>query len=215
VDYEISVTNNGNVTLTNVLVEDPLTELSQNISTLGVGAMVTLKTAYTISQVQLHAGSFTNTAKASSTFSSTLVSDSDSETVPAIQLPSLQIVKTAREKTYTKSGEKINYDILVRHTGNVTLYNVLVTDPLTGLSYTIPVIPVGASQILATTYSIKQADILTKSVTNTATASGLFYGQRLTVSDNELISSSQKLTIAIDDRDSTLISIKVSGKVFA
>jgi gliding motility-associated-like protein/uncharacterized repeat protein (TIGR01451 family) len=213
IDYEISVTNSGNVSLTNVLVVDPFTQLSQNISTLEVGATVTLTTVFTVTQVQLDAGSFTNTATASSTFSNTLVTDSDSETVPAVRLPSLLIIKTAKKKTFNKSGEIILYDILVRNNGNVTLYNVLVKDPLTGLSSTIPIIPVGGQQIINTSYTIKQSDLLAKSVSNTATASGLFYGKLLIVTDNELITSTQQPPVALDDRNTTIMSVAVSGNV--
>jgi gliding motility-associated-like protein/uncharacterized repeat protein (TIGR01451 family) len=213
ITYDISVTNTGNVTLSNVLVTDPLTGLSQTISTLGASNTYTITTTYGVTQANLDAGLVANLATASSTYSTTLLTDSDDETVLGSKLPAISIIKTARKNTFNKSGEIIFYDILVRNTGNVTLYNILVSDPLTGLSSTIPVISVGGSQVISTTYSIKQSDILAKSVSNTATASGIFYGQRLSVSDNELITSSQKPPIAVDDKNTTLISVKVSGNV--
>jgi gliding motility-associated-like protein/uncharacterized repeat protein (TIGR01451 family) len=214
ITYDLSITNTGNVTLTNILVTDPLTGLSQTISSIGASSTFTITTTYAVTSLNLDEGVVTNVATAMSTFSSTLLTDSDDEVVFGLKMPALSIVKTARKNTFNKSGETIFYDIVVANTGNVTLYNVLVSDPLTGLSSTIPVIPIGASQIISTTYSIKQADILNKSVTNTATASGVFYDQFLIVDDDELITSSQKPPIAVDDRDTTLISIKVTGNVF-
>jgi len=213
ITYDLSITNTGNVTLTNILVTDPLTSLSQTISSLAASSTFTITTTYAVTALNLDQGVVTNVATATSTFSSTILTDSDDEVVFGLKIPALSIVKTARKNTYNKSGETIIYDLVVRNIGNITLYNVLVRDPLTGLSSTIPVIPIGGSQTISTTYTIKQADILNKSVPNTATASGLFNGQFLIVSDNELITSSQKPPIAIDDRDTTFMSIPVSGNV--
>jgi len=213
ITYDISVTNTGNVTLTNVLVTDPLTALSQTISSLGASNTYTITTTYGVTQANLDAGFVTNTATASSTYSTTLLTDSDDETVLGLRQPALSIIKTARKNTFNKKDEIVYYDIVVRNTGNVTLYNVAVTDPLTGLTRTISSLEVGAFNLITTDYSITQIDILAKVVNNTATASGIFYGQQLIVSDEELIVSSQKPPIAVDDINTTLISVKVSGNV--
>ncbi len=213
ITYDISVTNTGNVTLPSILVTDPLTGLSQTISSLGVSNTYTITTTYGVTQGNLDAGFVTNTATASSTCSTTLLTDSDDETVMGLKLPALSIVKTARKSTYNKKDEIVYYDIIIRNTGNVTLYNVVVSDPLTGLATTVSSLAVGAFKLITTNYSITQTDILAKVVNNTATASGIFYGQQLIVSDEEQIISSQKPPIALDDKTTTLISLKVSGNV--
>jgi hypothetical protein len=70
-------------------------------------------------------------------------------------------------------GELITYTFVVTNTGNVTLTNVTVTDPLAGLSaitcdaYTIPV---GGFITCTATYAVTQADIDAGSVYNLATA---------------------------------------------
>ena len=72
-------------------------------------------------------------------------------------------------------GDVINYQITVTNSGNQTLNNVLVTDPLTGLSETIPSLAPGESQVFNTSYTLTQQDIDTNgggdgTIDNTATA---------------------------------------------
>ena len=213
ITYDISVTNTGNVTLSNILVTDPLTGLSQTVSSLGASNTYTITTTHAVTQPNLDLGLVINTATATSTFSVTLLADSDDETVYGLKLPALSIVKKAQKSKFNKKDEIVYYNIIVSNIGNVSLYNVIVGDPLTNLSAVIPFIPVGGFQLLTTSYRITQTDILAKVVNNTATASGIFYGQSRVVSDNELITSSQKPPVAIDDRNTTLMSVKVSGNV--
>jgi gliding motility-associated-like protein/uncharacterized repeat protein (TIGR01451 family) len=213
ITYDIAVTNTGNVTLTNILVQDPLTSLSQTISSLSANETYTITTTYGVKQADLDAGSVLNIATAASTFSTTVVTDSDDEKVNGLKLPAIAILKKAQKPTYNKNGEVVLYDLIVSNTGNVSLYDVLVNDTLTKLSTTIPFIASGGFQVVTTSYRITQADILTKSVINTATASGIFYGQSLFVSDDELILSSQKPPVAIDDSKTTLVSVKTSGNI--
>jgi uncharacterized repeat protein (TIGR01451 family) len=78
-------------------------------------------------------------------------------------------------------GETITYTLAVDNTGNVTLSNVTVTDPLPGLS---AIDCGGGSNVIASlapddpvvnctaTYAITQADLDAGSVDNTATAAG-------------------------------------------
>ncbi|MCR9017531.1 DUF11 domain-containing protein, partial [Aquiflexum gelatinilyticum] len=65
------------------------------------------------------------------------VNVSASESVTATQSPALSITKTATENTFAAVGDELNYTVVVTNTGNVTLSNVAVSDPLTGLNTTI------------------------------------------------------------------------------
>ncbi len=63
--YNIIVTNNGNVTLTNIAVSDLLTSVSGSpIATLAPGESRTLTASYTVTQDDLNAGLVYNTATA-------------------------------------------------------------------------------------------------------------------------------------------------------
>jgi hypothetical protein len=69
-----------------------------------------------------------------------------------------------------KVGDVITYTFAVTNTGNTTLTNVIVTDPMVGLTIT-ETIAVGASNsTIKGTYTITQADIDAGKVVNTALA---------------------------------------------
>jgi hypothetical protein len=96
-------------------------------------------------------------------------------TIPAIQSPSITLVKSAQQSSYSAPGQTINYNYLVTNTGNVTLSNITVTDPhtgLTGLSCPDPTLAPGASETCTATYLTTQADLDAGSIVNTATATG-------------------------------------------
>ena len=58
------MTNDGNVTYTNVVVEDKDTGLSETIATLAVGATETFTTSHAVTEADILAGSYTNTVTA-------------------------------------------------------------------------------------------------------------------------------------------------------
>ena len=88
--------------------------------------------------------------------------------VPGIDAPSIELIKTADVSTYDQVGDVITYTVIVTNTGNTTLTNALVTDPLTGLVETYPVMTSGESITFTTTYSVVEADMEAGSITNTA-----------------------------------------------
>ncbi|MDF2156216.1 hypothetical protein P2G54_00010, partial [Algoriphagus sp. CAU 1675] len=167
ISYDIRVTNEGNVTLRDILVTDPLTGLSQLVSTLAPGTDTLIVTTYTIKQSDLNSGKVDNTATASY---KELVRTAE-EQVTAIQDFDYSITKVATPQTYDAVGDVISYDIRVTNEGNVTLRDILVTDPLTGLSQLISTLAPGTDTLIVTTYTIKQSDLNSGKVDNTATAS--------------------------------------------
>jgi uncharacterized repeat protein (TIGR01451 family) len=166
-NYTVVVTNTGNVTLSNVVVVDPLTGLNQTIASLAPTASQSFNTSYTIVQSDLDNGSVGNTASASSGS----VSVSDQVVVNAVQSPALSIDKSVAETSYSAVGDVLNYTVVVTNTGNITLSNVVVVDPLTGLNQTIASLAPTASQSFNTSYTIVQSDLDNGSVANTASAS--------------------------------------------
>jgi uncharacterized repeat protein (TIGR01451 family) len=199
VTYNFTVTNTGNVTLTNVNVTDPLSGLSVITPasvTLAPGANQLFTATYTITQADLNAGSVVNTATATGTPpNGPNVTDTDTETITANQTPSIDIAKVASPQAYSAVGDVITYTFTVENTGNVTLTNVNVTDPLVGLSSITPAsvsLAPGLSQVFTATYSITQADLDGGSVVNTATATGTPpVGDPVTDTDTETITANQ------------------------
>ena len=132
--YTLVATNNGNVTLHNVTISDPLlgslicADPSQP-AVLAPGDQLICEGSYTVLQRDVDAGKADNTASTRGTPpTGPAVTDTASESVPAVQTPALTVVKTAAPSTYAKAGDVIGYSYLVTNSGNVTLYGITVVD---------------------------------------------------------------------------------------
>jgi len=170
IEYTLTATNTGNVTLNNVVVTDlKLTPAMEICSSVMPGGTCVLTGSYEISVADLNAGQVTNNA---------YVDSDETDPVPVqvitplTQDPSLLVTKTASPVTYAEIGQIISYTVKVENTGNVTITGISVTDPLTGLSETIPSLDPLQSVSFNSDYTIQAADLITGSVLNTATASG-------------------------------------------
>ncbi|MFD4893021.1 beta strand repeat-containing protein [Kitasatospora sp. NPDC058397] len=192
VDYSFLVTNTGNVTLTNVTVNEtafsgsgtpPVITCPAGAASLAPHTSVTCTAPYTVTQADINAGSITNTATATGTppTGPPVTSPPSNATVTATASPAITIMKTASPTTVTAVGQVVDYSFLVTNTGNVTLTNVTVNETAFSGSGTPPVItcPAGAASLAPHTsvtctapYTVTQADINAGSITNTATATG-------------------------------------------
>ncbi|MCH6236820.1 beta strand repeat-containing protein, partial [Cognataquiflexum rubidum] len=188
-NYSIVVTNTGNVTLNNISVSDPLTGLNTSISSLAPGSSESIPTSYTVTQSDIDAGKVDNTASATVG----TVNVSASESVTATQTPALSIAKTATESSFAAVGDVLNYSIVVTNTGNVTLSNISVSDPLTGLNTTIASLAPLASESIATSYTVTQSDIDAGKVDNTASAAV----GAVNVSASESVTATQSPALSI------------------
>ena len=215
INYTIVATNNGNTTLFGVTVSDPgvdgLSCTPSNGSSLAPTEIMTCSATYTITQADLDAGSYLNTA---------CVDDSDgedgdgpadeacaNETVTGNDNPAIDIVKTADVATYDSVGDVITYTFAVDNVGNVTLAPVVVTDPLAGLTAidcgdgTNSIASLAPSDPVVectATYTITQADIDNGSVDNTATATGTPpEGPDVTDTDDETVNADQNPELSI------------------
>jgi gliding motility-associated-like protein/uncharacterized repeat protein (TIGR01451 family) len=173
-NYTIIVTNTGNVTLTNVVIDDPLTGLNQTIPGLPPGASRPFDTTYQIVQNDVNRGFVTNNATATGTYAGVQHSDQASVTVRAQQRPEIRIVKSASETSFTSAGEIIHYSLTLTNTGNVTLTGVVANDPgamvtCAGAPYTLSP---GATTTCTAIHTVTAADIAARNIRNIATASG-------------------------------------------
>jgi gliding motility-associated-like protein/uncharacterized repeat protein (TIGR01451 family) len=199
--YNFVVTNTGNVTLTNVTVSDPVITITGGPIALAAGASdtSTFSGIYAITQADIDAGVVYNLAIVSGNppIGEDPTSNSSTDPTPCttcpvnpecptctitplIQNPVLEVIKTATVTSngtttdvYSFVGDIINYTIEVKNLGNVTIYQIVVTDPLTGLNTTIESLAPGESYpAFSESYTITKSDLANDSVTNTANANG-------------------------------------------
>lgn len=188
VHYVVTVTNTGNVDLTNVVVTD-LLENGQNIPlTLGAhgngdnilnpGEVWTYTADYKATQADINANGYDGDGKldnkATVDTDQTAPKDATAE-VPISYNPALTIIKEATVPggTVDKIGETITYKITVTNTGNVDLTNVVLTDKIESYAGTIlgshteslsnnNILNVGESWVYTTTYNVTAGDITTQ-----------------------------------------------------
>ncbi|MCE9622287.1 MAG: DUF11 domain-containing protein [Actinomycetia bacterium] len=205
VNYSFLVTNTGNVTLTSVVVTDPLPGLSVvscPVSTLAPAATTTCTASYAVTQADVNAGTIVNTATVSGTPpSGPPVTDTGSTTVTAPRTPSITVAKSAAPTTVTAAGQTVNYSFLVTNTGNVTLTSVDVTDPLPGLSVVscpVSTLAPAATTTCTASYTVTQADVNAGTILNTATATGTPpSGPAVTDTDTATVTATQTPSITV------------------
>ena len=148
IDYDFTVTNTGNLTITSVGVTDvptapaggvtatceslssPAGTCSGATTTLVPGQSARFSGTYTVTQADVDHGSVVDHATTEGTTPSggTVGAPSNTVTVTVTQSPSLSIAKTASPTTVTAAGQTVTYTFTVENTGNSTLTGVAVTD---------------------------------------------------------------------------------------
>ena len=167
-NYTVTVSNEGNVTLTSVSVVDPRTSLNVSGLTLAPGDSRTYTTEYVLTQADIDSngdgdGYFDNTVTADSDQTPALT---DSESEPLLRTIGLGVNKSVTGITGGNgnvfadwAGDVLNYSITITNQGTVTLTNVSVADLLTGFSQSVASLAPGASQTYTTSYSLTQKDL--------------------------------------------------------
>ena len=168
----------GNTTLAAVTITDANATLGTctpaNGSTLAPGGTISCTATHTVTQADIDNRHYLNTACVSATEATATCAFAD---VPSDDNPDLSIEKRVTETTYGAVGDILHYTIVATNVGNVTLHNVVVTDPkVSGLicgdgTNLAP----GGSIICNATHTVTQADITAGHYLNTAcvTATGL------------------------------------------
>ncbi len=172
ISYSYLVTNTGNVTLTDAItVTDDKTTVTCGTTLLAPGGTITCTASYTITQADLDADSVTNVATA---HSGPVTSNTDDETVTAIQVETVLLVKTATPTTYNAVGDVISYSYAVTNTGNVTLPGPtsVTDDKIPTASISCPATDLAPTQTVTCTgtYTITLADLNAGTVVNVAHA---------------------------------------------
>ena len=173
IPYVFTVLNTGDVTLSNVIVNDPRTTGVTCVpTTIAPGATSTCSGTHTVTQADLDAGSVVNTATAAATApnGTTLAPVlSNTVTVPVDQSPLLAVTKSTPRSSFTTVGDRIAYDFTIRNTGNVTLTAVSISDPKTSGVSCPPTNLAPSDQLTCTgTHVVTQADLDNGSIVNIA-----------------------------------------------
>jgi uncharacterized repeat protein (TIGR01451 family) len=205
IDYTLTATNTGNVTLSDVVIIDDLLDdtpdglecVPAQPATLEPGESLVCTGSYTVSQADVDAGEdIVNEALASApdpTDPSAEVSDEDSTTTPIV--PTEALIELDKQVTagdpYANVGDVIEYLITATNTGNVTLFDVTITDPDASLNTCTPAQPAelapGESLVCEASYVVTQADINAGSFTNVASVTA-------TDPDSEAVGDSDEAT---------------------
>jgi uncharacterized repeat protein (TIGR01451 family) len=185
--FTITVTNTGDVTLTEVTVSDPLSPAcNRDLGTLAAGQ----SKSYTCAKANVTAG-FRNVADVTGkppTGAPVKASDNANVKVQALlppQVPRIAIVKSPKSQTLTTRVKQITsadgsttsriqyatatFKIKVTNTGNVALHGVTVADPLSpACNHVVGSLPVGASKSYTCTRAAVASNFL-----NVAKATGI------------------------------------------
>ncbi len=174
ITYTITVTNNGNVDLTGVVVTDELVGFTSEAFDLAKGKTKTFTKTYTVTEDDLVAGKVENVASATAKGPKDETVDATSDKVVTETEPvayGLKVEKTAAKGSYA-AGDTITYTIKVTNTGNTTVSDITVADNKTGFSKSDVTLTPGKSEEFTTDYTVTAGDITAGKLENTATADG-------------------------------------------
>ena len=212
VAYSFAVTNTGETTLSDLTVTDPMVgDVSCPATTLDPGEVMTCTAGYVLTQADLDAGAVVNTATATGTPPfGVAVSTTDSVTVSLERTGGLDFAKGAEVSGRVSAGDDVPFTFTVTNTGNVTLSDITVTDPMTG-AVTCPSTTLAPGDTVVCTaapYTVTDADVTAGEIRNTAVVTALAAG-----SDDELTSEASVtlLTARALPRTGAPVSLAVLG----
>ncbi|WP_433617746.1 DUF7507 domain-containing protein [Paenibacillus cellulositrophicus] len=164
--FSYTLTNTGNVPLTNIALSDPLLAFTSTILTLAPGASTSGSIPFVIPVDALAGATFTNVLTAAPMETT---AQSASASVTAIGDPAITLTKTSSVAS-AMPGETVTYTITVTNTGSMDLISVGVGDELLGLNEVIPVLAPGQSETFTPTFVIPPGTPDGTIITNISTA---------------------------------------------
>ncbi len=202
--YTITTANTGDVTLSGIVVTDPLIpSLACSIATLAPTAQQVCTGTYTVTQADFDAGQIVNTATANGvTPQGAGVSGTGNKTVPITQVSSVTIAKTfISNADQDASGtvtlnDSLSYKVTVTNDGNVTQGNVVVSDALlTPSSITCATVAPGGTCVLNGSLSVTQSRVDAGTVANTASVTTTLLPTPETATRNVPVAQLSALTL--------------------
>ena len=181
--YTLTATNSGDVALTDVAITDTHPGVQPDAScadlgTLAPGASASCAATYTVTQADVDAGKVTNAAQVTATTpKGDETGGDDTVTVPADDHSGLTLTKKASVAAVTQAGQVITYTLTATNSGNTTVTDVAVSDPMAGLvpdpsCAHLGTLAPGASASCTATYTVTQSAMDSGTIANTATVTG-------------------------------------------
>lgn len=229
ITFLLTATNIGPHTGTGVKVTDLLpmgyTYVSHTAST---GTYIGTTGVWTIGNLAVNAqetlsiqalvnttGNHTNTATIQgSNTDSNMGNNSDSVTPEG----SLQMTKTAEEEVYHNIGDTIVYELILTNTGNISLFNINVSDDNADAGSVQPSsitsLDAGESITITATHTITEADILQGFVSNQASVIGESFNEIFvkTISDDPKTTAVKDPTITPIVYESDIVTTKTNDQ---
>ncbi len=200
ISYTFKVENTSDVTISDMLITDPKVTVTGGPITLAPGASDanTFTATYTLTQADLDAGQVNNlaTATGKDPKGNPVTDDSengnpvdpdhpapptctDCTVTPVPTSPALRLTKTGTFRDASgdgkaQVGETVTYTFKVENTGNVTVSDIILTDPKVSVTGGPITLAPGANDAttFTATYTLSQADLDAGQVNNLATATG-------------------------------------------
>ncbi|WP_342330360.1 Ig-like domain-containing protein [Pedobacter sp. FW305-3-2-15-E-R2A2] len=198
ISYHLVLKNTGNVTVKNIIITDDNADAGSispaSIVSLAPNETVNIRAKHTLTQKDLDKGYVSNLAKADGKDpknkevhaeskdpspvpgAPTDPACKDCTITPTTQKGALSLSKTAVAGTHNKAGGIINYNLVLKNTGNVTLRNIIITDDNADAGSISPAniasLAPGATVNITAKHTLTQADMDRGSVSNLAKADG-------------------------------------------
>ncbi|TVX93832.1 DUF7507 domain-containing protein [Paenibacillus agilis] len=198
VHYTLTLTNTSNVPLTNIRIFDPIIQLEEHISRLEPGATLTFSASFTV-PLGTPAGTVILNEAIFMSDESNIERAAASVTVGAS--PSVVLIKVASPQS-ALPGQRVQFTLRIRNTGNVALSNIVISDPLLGVNVVLNTLGVGESREGIVPFTIPSTAAAGSTITNTVTASSAELGT---------VSASATVTVAA----SPLQVVKSANRKFA
>ena len=185
--YRLVVTNDGNITVTGVAVDDPLLGAvacdwsDKTEGTLLAGDSVTCTGSHAVTSGELAAGPLVNTATASGQSAAGAVeSEAATATVIATGTPHLSLTKTSGSASFNQAGDVVVFTIVATNDGTATIQGVRVTDPMVPSLSCTPHAPAtlapGHRMVCTGRYTATASDVAAGQIRNVARATGTGVG---------------------------------------
>src|SRR5699024_1629657 len=189
INYTFTATNDGNVTLENVILTDVLEGLSEisyvsidgeeiedteNI-TLLPGQELIANASYEITQSDVDSGQLTNEATVTGTPpNGDDVTSTDSVAVPQDPEPGLSLSKTSSTESFNAVGDEIVYNFEIINEGNVTVSGLTLIDEMfpDGVEVEPTTLAPGETATGTATHTVTQEDVDAGEVYNSASVTG-------------------------------------------
>jgi len=198
ITYEFLVTNTGNTTLLGVnVVDDRVAAIvPTSVDLIPGGTQNFQSTPYLVTQSDVDDGEVANTAFARGQVPNgpEVFSPEDEHLEPVVAAdPSLTLAKTAELQDLNGNGtadvgESIIYTFGVQNTGNVTLFDVAIDDPMLAGLLPDPIDflpPAAITFFVADPYLVTAEDVAAEEIVNVATAAGIAPDESPVVSEED------------------------------